>query len=125
MNCSGHASLAVRAFVGTTIACAKATLRCLVCDKDKIFWCEDLKDCFRHNGLRPRYGAVGPHGSVAVVERFIRTMKDDATRKIVVPQREAGLRTELTSFFAWYSRRRPDEDTVWDSFVAEVCGYGV
>ena len=51
-------------------------------------------------GIRPRFGAVGQHGSMAVVERLIRAMKDEATRRIVVPQRQADFRRELTSFFA-------------------------
>ena len=42
-----------------------------------------------------------------MVERFIRTMKDEATRRIVIPQRQAAFRSELTSFFAWYNEHRP------------------
>ena len=34
--------------------------------------------------LRPRYGAVGRHGSIAIVERFIRAMKSECTSRILV-----------------------------------------
>jgi len=34
-------------------------------------------------------------------------MKDEATRRIVIPYRQAGFRRELTSFFAWYNEHRP------------------
>ena len=100
-------SLAVRAFLGKAIARANAMPKHLICDKDSIFWCAAFKRWCRRKGIRPRFGAVGEHGSIAVVERLIRTMKDEATRSIVVPQRQTRFRTELTSFFAWYNEHRP------------------
>ncbi|MHC4406220.1 MAG: integrase core domain-containing protein, partial [Planctomycetota bacterium] len=42
-----------------------------------------------------------------MVERLIRTMKDEATRRIVAPQRQADFRRELNSLFAWYNEHRP------------------
>ena len=57
--------------------------------------------------IRPRFGAVGKHGSIAVVERFIRTMKDEATRRIVIPLRRLRFRSELNSFLSWYNEHRP------------------
>ncbi|UCE59913.1 MAG: transposase [Phycisphaerales bacterium] len=100
-------SLSVHTFLGKTLARNEATPRHLVCDKDRVFWCEGFKRWCRRKGIRPRYGAVGQHGSIAVVERFNRTMKDEATRRIFVPLRQADLRRELTSFFAWYNEHRP------------------
>ena len=44
-------------------------------------------------GVKPQFGAVGKHGSIAVVEHFIRTLKDECTRRVVVPlRRDIGLR---------------------------------
>ncbi len=100
-------SSAVRAFIGKAIARANATPRHLICDKDSIFWCEAFKRWCRRKAIRPRYGAVGKHGSIAVVERFIRTMKDEATRRILIPPNRARFRAEVGSFFAWYNRCRP------------------
>ncbi len=34
-----------------------------------------IKDWCRGKGCRPRFGAVGRHGSIAVLERFIQTVK--------------------------------------------------
>jgi hypothetical protein len=99
--------IVVRSFLGRMIAVAKATPKYLVCDKDSIFWCEEFKRWCRRKGIRPRYGAVGQHGSIAVVERFIRTMKDEGTRRILVPQRRTNFRRELSHFFAWYNAHRP------------------
>jgi len=100
-------SLAVRSFLGRMIAVANATPKYLVCDKDSIFWCEDFKRWCRHKGIRPRYGAVGQHGSIAVVERFIRAIKDEGTRRILVPQRRSSLCSGLSHFVAWYNMHRP------------------
>ena len=100
-------SLVVRIFLGRMIAQDNGPPKYLVCDKEGIFWCEDFKSRCRRKGIRPRFGAVGQHGSIAVVERLIRTMKDEATRRILVPRRLAGFRSGLTSFFAWYNECRP------------------
>ena len=100
-------SLAVRAFIGKTAARAHATPKYLICDKDSIFLCEAFKRWCRRRGIRPRFGAVGKHGSIAVVERLIRTMKDEVTRRILVPLHRVVFRRELASFFAWYNEHRP------------------
>ncbi|MCH8880216.1 MAG: DDE-type integrase/transposase/recombinase [Planctomycetes bacterium] len=100
-------SLAVRTFVGKTAARIHATPKYLICDKDSIFWCMAFKGWCKRKAIRPRYGAIGKHGSIAVVERLIRTIKDEATRRIVVPQRQAAFRRELTSYLAWYNEHRP------------------
>ena len=40
--------------------------------------------CIQH-GVKPRFGAVGESGSIAVLERFWLTLKDECTRRIMVP----------------------------------------
>ena len=100
-------SITVRAFLGRTIVSAGATPKYLVCDKDTIFWCAGFKQWCRRKGIRPRYGAVGQHGSIAVVERFIRTMKDERIRRILVPQRRNRFRSEVRTFVTWYNQYRP------------------
>ncbi|MCH9002724.1 MAG: transposase, partial [Planctomycetes bacterium] len=72
-----------------------------------IFWCEAFKRCCQRKAIRPRYSAVGKHGTIAVVGRYIRILKDEATRRIVVPQGCAGFRRKLTSFFVWKNEHRP------------------
>jgi len=69
-------SEAIRALLGRTIRSAKATPRHLVCDKGPQFSSDGFKAWCRRRGIRPRFGAIGQHGSIAVIERFIRTMKD-------------------------------------------------
>jgi len=45
-------------------------------------------------------GAVGQYGSIAVVERFIRTMKDECTRCVIIPHRREDMRRELGLYLA-------------------------
>jgi transposase InsO family protein len=70
------ASLVLRRVLGRMITRAGAMPKHLICDKDCIFWCDGFKCWCRRRRIRPRYGAVGQHGSIVLVERFIRTMKD-------------------------------------------------
>jgi transposase InsO family protein len=100
-------SLAVRAILGRMIARANAAPKYMICDKDSIFWCKEFKRWCRRKQIRPRFGAVGQHGSIAVIERFIRTMKDEGTRRLLVPQRRSDFQRELSHFFAWYNPTFP------------------
>ena len=63
-------------------------------------WC-------RSHDIRPRYGAVGEHGSIAIVERFIRSMKSECTRRILVPFRLPSMRADLDCYARWYNEHRP------------------
>ena len=100
-------SLAVRSFLGRLIARARVTPKYVICDKDSIFWCDGFKRWCRRKRIRTRFGAVGQHGSIAVIERFIRTMKGEGTRRILVPQRQTDCQREFTHFIAWYNEYRP------------------
>jgi len=63
--------------------------------------------CHRH-GIRHRFGALGKYGSLAVIERGIRTIKDECTRRLsVVPFRLAALEQELALYLSWYNSHRP------------------
>jgi len=64
-------------FLGRTIHVANATPKYIICDRDSIFDCDNFQRWVKRKGIRPpRYGAVGKHGSIAVVERFHRTFKE-------------------------------------------------
>jgi transposase InsO family protein len=77
----------VRAFLGRAMHQARATPTYLICDQGKQFWCHGFKHGCQRKGTRPRFGAVGQHGSIAVVERFIQTVKVECTRRLVVSLR--------------------------------------
>ena len=61
--------------------------------------CNGFRRWCRRHGIRPRFGAVGQHGSIAVVERLILTLKESCTRLLtLVPLRREHFRRELSLF---------------------------
>ena len=46
-------------------------------------------------------------GSIAVIERLIRTIKSECTRRLLVPYRRDSFRRELALFATWYNGHRP------------------
>jgi len=103
-------SLQVRQFLERIIKQAGSAPKHLVCDQGKQFTDKHFKTwCKRKLGRKPRYGAVGEHGSIAVIERFIRTLKDHYLRKILIPYNSKQMRSEMTVFIQWYNRHRPHE----------------
>jgi len=59
--------------------------RYVVTDKGKQFWCRSFKGWCKRRSIRPRYGRIGEPASIAIVERFIRSMKSECTRLVLVP----------------------------------------
>jgi transposase InsO family protein len=81
----------------------------LIVDQGSEFKCEHFEnDWCKARNIRPRFGAVGQHGSIAVVERFHRTMKD-ILRRIVIPEDQADFEREVGLVIEWYNEHRPHE----------------
>ena len=99
-------SLAIFTFLGKAVSIA-TTPRYLVCDRDKIFTADKFKRWLTRRRIKPRYGAVGQHGSISVIERFIRTMKEEGMRRIVVATKRDRIRREIRYFIEWYNESRP------------------
>ncbi|MBN2024351.1 MAG: transposase [Pirellulales bacterium] len=100
----------VRAFLSRTIARARRTPTYLVCDRGTQFDCRGFRAWCRRKGIQPpRYGAVGRHGSIAVVERFILTLKTLLGCLLLVPYRRERFQHELSAIVAWYNEHRPHE----------------
>jgi putative transposase len=97
----------VRTVLGRTIQNAGAAPRHLISDKGSQFWPSPRykRWCRRHN-IRPRFGAVGKHGSIAVLERAIRTIKD-GLKGIVVPTRRETMIREMNGLIDWTNQHRP------------------
>ena len=94
-------SRTLRSFLGRTIREAGSA------PWESMFFCEGFRRWCRRRRIRPRYGAVGKHGSIAIIERFFRTLKNEGTRRILVPFRREALRRELGFFMRWYNGHRP------------------
>ncbi len=81
----------------------------IITDKGRQFWCDAFRKWCRRRAIRPRFGAVGKRGSIAVVKRLIRSMKTDGTRPIRVPLRMNAMRREITLYAMWYNLYRPSQ----------------
>ncbi len=96
----------------------------IITDKGRQFISRTFKRWCRRHHVGPRLGAVGKQGSVAVIERFIRSMKRECTRRIVVPFRLDAMREELALYVTWYNEYRPhqglDGTTPNDVYAGEV-----
>jgi transposase InsO family protein len=100
-------SLQVRSFLGRAFGLAGEAPKYVVCDKGPQFWCGAFKKWCGRRGTKPRYGAVGKCGSIAVIERLIRTVKDECTRRITVPLRIVKMRAEIHCYVRWSNEHRP------------------
>jgi transposase InsO family protein len=98
----------VQQFLGRVITAAGAAPKHLISDSGAQFKCPGFKAWCHRKNIRHRKGAVGQHGSIAVVERFILTLKNMAVLPLpLVPLLRRSFLRELTLFVSWYNRSRP------------------
>jgi putative transposase len=101
-------AVAVRSFLGRAIHGAGTAPKYLISDKGSLFWPTAGYRCWcRRRGIRPRFGAVGQRGSIAVIERFFKTLKYELLDGLHIPLRAATLRWELSLRIGWYNEHRP------------------
>jgi transposase InsO family protein len=100
-------SIAMQSFLSVTIRRSNAEPKHLICDQGRQFWCAGFQRWCRRRDIRLRFGAVHQHGSIAVVERFILTLKQYFARLVLVPLQERAIRQELQCFTDWYNEFRP------------------
>ena len=98
----------VTRFLGRVYRIVGRWPRHLVTDHGVQFTAEHFRAwCIRRSILR-RFGAIGRYGSLAVIERFIKSMKNECTRVLpVVPLARAAFARELDDYVAWYNIERP------------------
>jgi hypothetical protein len=78
-------------------------------DQGSEFKCEHFEHVWcQANNILPRFGAVGQHGSIAVVERFHRTLKE-LLRLTTIPEDQTAFERELELIIDWYNEHRPHE----------------
>jgi putative transposase len=100
-------SVAIRTFLGRAIRQTGIVPRHMITDQGTQFTDERFGRWCHRRSIRQRFGAVGKYGSLAVVERLIRTIKDECTRRMIIPYRRDAFRHELSLFIAWYNGQRP------------------
>lgn len=79
----------------------------LISDQEAQFVSDEMHEWCHPKGITQRFGAIGEHGSIAVLERLIQTMKVECTRLILIPFRRGAMVGELELFFDWYNDHRP------------------
>jgi putative transposase len=80
----------------------------LITDHGAQFTAETFGGWCRRHGIQQRFGAIGKYGSLAVIERFIRSMKNECTRLLpIVPLARVAFGRELDQYVAWYNAERP------------------
>ena len=104
---SAPTSRDLRTFLGRTIHVAGRAPRHLISDKGRQFFPSKRyrRWCQRYD-IRPRFGAIGQHGSIAVIERFIRTLKEAARYEVISPCHSI-IRVQVNRWIDWYNEHRP------------------
>jgi transposase InsO family protein len=103
------ASSDVQGLLGRAIRHMGSPPRYIISDKGREFWCDSFKYWCHRRAIRPRFGAVGKQGSIATVERFIRSMKNEYTRRIRIPLQIEAMRREVSLYATWYNEHRPNQ----------------
>jgi transposase InsO family protein len=99
----------VQATISRAIERSAGSPRSIVTDKGPQFWCRSYRSFCRDRGICPRFGAAGRQGSIAVVERFIGTMKKECTSRLLVPLSIGAMRREVGLYVLWYNNHRPSQ----------------
>jgi transposase InsO family protein len=97
----------VQSFLHRAIRASGSTPKYVITDKGTQFWCRSFKTWCSRRAVRPRYGAIGQPASIAVAERFVRSMKQECTRCLLVPMSLAAMRRELSLYAIWFNAERP------------------
>lgn len=97
----------VRRFLGRPVREAQVSPTVLITDRGRQFIAKRLRKWCGQRSIELRHGAVGKRGSIAIVERFVRTLKDEGTRRGMVSINQHEFRLQLCAFVDWYNEYRP------------------
>ena len=101
-------SAAIRGFLAGVFRTAGQRPRHIISDQGTQFIAKGFRRWCGRCGIQHRFGAVGKYGSLAVIERCIRTLKTECTRRLIlIPYRLAAFHQELAFYFCWYNGHRP------------------
>ena len=83
--------------------------RHFVSDKGRQFTAKRFRKTLRRLRTRQRFGAVGRYGSIAIIERLWRTLKDTLRLRYFKPLMRADLERRLEQGLYYYSYLRPHQ----------------
>lgn len=81
--------------------------RHLITDQGLVFKSKSFGDLLKFWNVKHRFGAVGKHGSIAVTERLIRTLKYEWLKRIPLLRGIGHLQEACDAFAEWYNCWRP------------------
>lgn len=96
----------IQRFLSRAIRNARCSPKYIITDKGRQFWCDSFKRWCHRSAIRPRFGAVGKQGSVAMVERLMRSMKNECAPHNLVPLQLEAMRRELGAYAMCYNEHR-------------------
>lgn len=79
----------------------------LISDQASVFTGDAFAELLSRWNVKPRFGAVGRHGSIAVTERVIKTLKYEWLRRVPITKGFDHLTSLCTEFESWYNIWRP------------------
>jgi transposase InsO family protein len=97
------------ALVSRAIRDANAKPVHLISDHGPQFTSLEFKRLLRRRGIKHRYGAVGRHGSIAIIERFWRTLKRETLDATSSWLTVGALAEQVARFSDWFNRIRPHQ----------------
>ncbi len=101
-------STQIQQFLERAIRAGGHTPRYIITDRGCQCGCRSFKGWCKGRRIRPRYGRLGEPASICIVERFIRSLNQECTRRLtLVPLTHGAMRRELTAYATWYNRSRP------------------
>ncbi len=80
----------------------------LIVDQGTYFNCDHFKSWCKNLNIQLRFGAVKKHGSIAVVERHHKTMKE-LLRLTLVEEAPIAFQLQLDAIKDWYNEFRPHQ----------------
>jgi len=98
----------VQATLDAAVARAGRAPKHVISDRGTQFRTEYLEWC-RRRDAKPRFGAVGRHGSIAVIERFILSLKQELLWRVHVPVRREAMTELVGKHQRWYDEHGPHE----------------
>ncbi len=97
----------VTAALDRIIHIAQVKPKHLIVDQGKQFKCVHFEERWcKDRDILPQFGAVGKHGSIAVVERFHKTLKE-ILQLITIPEDQSLFEREVALAIDWYNEHRP------------------
>lgn len=79
----------------------------IISDQHGTFISDAYKEFIKSWEKKPRYGAIGKHGSIAVTERAIKTLKYEWLKRVPLIKGFDHLEKLCAEFKVWYNTWRP------------------